>query len=47
MSREDCSCGSLAGPVEREALSEGMDSAGGPGGIRTPDQGIMSPLLYR
>ena len=27
--------------------AELFDSIGGPGGIRTPDQGIMSPLLYR
>ncbi len=26
---------------------EVIDLLGGPGGIRTPDQGIMSPLLYR
>jgi integrase len=34
--------------VETECIpAEIVDLFGGPGGIRTPDQGIMSPLLYR
>jgi hypothetical protein len=34
--------------TEEEVIPvEITDLVGGPGGIRTPDQGIMSPLLYR
>jgi len=34
--------------IETEGIpAELVDLIGGPGGIRTPDQGIMSPLLYR
>jgi Phage integrase family len=34
--------------IETEAIpTKLVDLTGGPGGIRTPDQGIMSPLLYR
>ena len=33
--------------AQPEVPAELVDLIGGPGGIRTPDQGIMSPLLYR
>ena len=34
-------------PEEEGVPIELVDLISGPGGIRTPDQGIMSPLLYR
>ena len=33
--------------VTPQIMPQVVDLIGGPGGIRTPDQGIMSPLLYR